>query len=136
MKESIGTIPVQVQRRGRRPAGDVEHRLQQACVRWFRLQYPALRDVLIAVPNGGRRDAVTGARLKAEGVVAGASDLVLLKPNRFYGALCIEMKTPKGKQSPAQKEWQKAVEAAGDKYVLCRSIDDFMREVRIYIDEL
>lgn len=121
---------------GRKPQGDAEHRLQRACVEWFRLQYPALRGVLVAVPNGGRRDAVTGARLKAEGVVAGASDLVLLKPNRFYGSLCIEMKTPGGKQSPAQKEWQKAVEAAGDKYVLCRSIGDFIREVRIYIDEL
>lgn len=121
-----------------RPAGRGmdEHRLQQACVRWFRLQYPALRDVLVAVPNGGRRDAVTGARLKAEGVVAGASDLVLLKPNRFYGSLCIEMKTPRGRQSPAQRDWQEAVEAAGDKYVVCRSLEDFMEDINGYLKDL
>ena len=58
---------------------DEEHRLQSACVRWFRYQFPALAHSLFAVPNGGRRDAATGARLKDEGVLAGVSDLVLLQ---------------------------------------------------------
>lgn len=51
--------------RMRRHPHDEEHRLQVACVRWFRLQYPALSHALFAVPNGGRRDAMTGAKLKA-----------------------------------------------------------------------
>ena len=82
----------------RRKCGDAEHRLQQACVRWFALQYPKHQGRLFAVPNGGRRDAVTGAKLKAEGVVPGVSDLILLKSNCRYGALLIEMKTDKGRQ--------------------------------------
>ena len=49
-----------------KPKND-EHRIQSACVRWFRLKYPKLKNVLFAVPNGGRRDAITGARLKEEG---------------------------------------------------------------------
>lgn len=87
------------------------------------------------MPNGGRRDAVTGARLKAEGVIAGVSDLILLKSNRRHGALLIEMKRPGGRQSARQKWWQQAVTAADEyKYVVCRTLDDFMREVRSYID--
>lgn len=116
----------------RKKLTDEEHRIQVACVRWFRLQYPKLGSVLFAIPNGGRRDAVTGAKLKDEGATAGVSDLILLKSNRFYGALCIEMKKPGGSQSSAQKEWQKEVEAMGNKYVVCRSLEEFMKVVEEY----
>ncbi len=113
---------------------DEEHRIQCACVRWFSLQYPELKGRLFAVPNGGRRDATTAAKLKAEGVVAGVSDLILLKSNRDYGALLIEMKTLKGRQRENQKQWQNIVCTDGEyKYVVCRSFDDFRREVDDYL---
>lgn len=75
--------------------------------------------------------------MKAEGVTAGVSDLILLEPRGGYGALCIEMKTgsKSSRQSESQKEWQKATEAAGNKYVVCRSLDSFMAEVTKYIDQ-
>lgn len=117
----------------RKKPSDKEHRLQCACVRWFRYAYPKLGEVLFAIPNGGRRDVVTGARLKEEGATAGVSDLILLKSNGTYGALCVEMKTPKGNQSPAQKEWQNEVENTGNKYVVCRSFEEFKREITEYI---
>ena len=103
---------------------DEEHRIQCACVRWFSLQYPRLHGRLFAVPNGGRRDATTAAKLKAEGVVAGVADLIL-----------IEMKTLKGRQRDSQKQWQNIVCADGEyKYVVCRSFDDFQREVDDYLN--
>lgn len=118
----------------RKRPSEEEHRIQCECVRWFSLQYPRLHGRLFAVPNGGRRDAVTAAKLKAEGVVAGVADLILLKSNRDYGALLIEMKTLKGKQRDSQKEWQNIVCANGEyKYVVCRSFDDFKREVDDYL---
>ena len=111
-----------------------EHRIQWECVRWFSLQYPRLHGRLFAVPNGGRRDATTAAKLKAEGVVAGVADLILLKSNRDYGALLIEMKTLKGRQRDSQKAWQNIVCADSEyKYVVCRSFDDFKREVDDYL---
>ena len=59
-------------------------------------------------------------RLKAEGVIAGVSDLILLKSNRDYGALLIEMKKKGGYQSPSQKQWQKMIcENREYKYVVC-----------------
>lgn len=85
-------------------------------------------------PTCGRRDAVTAAKLRAEGVVAGVADLILLKSNRDYGALLIEMKTTKGRQSESQKKWQKTVCFNEEyKYVVCRSFDDFKREVDEYL---
>lgn len=113
---------------------DEEHRIQCECVRWFSLQYPRLYGRLFAVPNGGRRDATTAAKLKAEGVVAGVADLILLKSNRDYGALLIEMKTRKGRQRDSQKQWENTVCADSEyKYVVCRSFDDFKREVDDYL---
>lgn len=117
----------------RKHPAEEEHRIQCACVRLFRYKHPDLQRNLFAVPNGGRRDKVTGAKMKAEGVVPGVSDLILLVPNNYFHGLCIEMKDEKGIQRETQREWQKAVEAEGYKYVLCRSLDDFERETEDYI---
>lgn len=110
-----------------------ESNIQRWCVFWFRRQYAHLARLLFAVPNGGRRDAVTGKILKAEGVVPGVSDLILLVPAGGYHGLCIEMKTAKGRQQPTQKEWQQEVEAQGYRYEVCRSVEQFMDVVRDYL---
>lgn len=132
-----------------------EHNIQCACVRWFNLQWPQYRGLLFAVPNGGARSKATAGKLKAEGVVPGVADLILLVPKNtnpikeeyvtitleidgqipeiWYHALCIEMKTAKGRQSPEQKEWQAKVEAHGYKYAVCHSLDEFMAVVNGYL---
>lgn len=120
----------------RKKPDDEEHRIQSACVRAFRYKYPKLRHNLFSVPNGGRRDKVTGAKLKAEGALAGVSDLIFLKSNRFYGALLIEMKTPKGRQQETQKEWEREITADGYKYVVCRSVSEFMQEIEEYLKDI
>ena len=95
-----------------------------------------MRHNLFFVPNGGRRYAVTGAKLKAEWVLPGVSDLILLKSNRFYGALLIETKTKKGVQRESQKEWEAKITADGYKYVVCRSLDDFIKVVTDYLNDV
>ena len=120
----------------RRKPKDEEHKIQVSMVNWFRLQYPSMRHNLFSVPNGERRDAVTGAKLKAEGVLPGVSDLILLKSNRFYGALLIETKTKKGVQRKSQKEWEAKITADGYKYVVCRSLDDFIKVVTDYLNDV
>ena len=117
----------------RRHPREEEHRLQVACVNWYRLQHRKYADSLIAVPNGGKRDKTTAKKMKAEGQLAGVADLILLKSNRYYGALMIEMKTRTGRQAETQKQWQEYIEQQGYKYVVCRSIEDFMREVNDYL---
>lgn len=110
-----------------------ESNLQIACVRWFRCQYPKLAKILFSVPNGGTRNSREAGFLKAEGVTAGVSDLILLKPNGQYPYLCIEMKAGKNKQTQHQIEFQKSIEKAGGKYVICRSVDEFITEINQYL---
>ena len=121
--------------RPRKRPSDEEHRIQCACVQWFRYQHPECRNNLFAVPNGGRRDKTTGAKMKAEGVLAGVADLILLKSNANHGALLIEMKTRIGRQADTQREWQRLIERDGYKYVVCRSLEDFIREVDTYLQD-
>lgn len=112
-----------------------EHSIQCACVKWFRMQFSMLSERLFAVPNGGHRNKITAAKLKEEGVVAGVADLILLVPSNGFGALLIEMKTPKGKQSQTQKAWQKAVTARDEyKYVVCHGFDDFRLAIKEYLN--
>ena len=117
----------------RKPANDEEHRIQTACVQWFRYEHQQLRANLFAIPNGGRRDKTTGAKLKEEGVLAGVADLILLYPSGEYHALLIEMKTSTGKQSAEQKKWQQLIEPYGYKYVVCRSLGEFITAVNDYL---
>lgn len=111
-----------------------ESDIQIACVEWFRLQYPKLQKLLFAVPNGSKRTGRQGKRLKDEGMVAGVADLILLYGNYGYGSLCIEMKKGKvGRQSEAQKEWQKVAQGYGNKYVVVRTFDEFMKVINEYL---
>lgn len=111
-----------------------ESRLQKACVRWFRLQHPHQSRLLCSIPNGLHTTPLQGAIAKAEGMVAGVADLMLLVPNNNHHALFIEMKTPTGRQSQAQQEWQQQVQQQGYKYIVCRSIEEFIEQVTNYIN--
>ena len=110
-----------------------ESNIQIACVRWFRMQHPKLARLLFAVPNGGARNAVTGAILKAEGVVPGVADLLLLVPAGPYHGLCIEMKTKTGMQSDSQTEWMTEGTEQGYAYSVCRSFADFVETINTYL---
>ena len=129
--------------------------VQQGAVKWFNLQYPQYRGLLVHIPNEGRRTikvingrpvCVGGAKLKAEGLVKGAADLVLFVPNKYFHGLCLETKvelfdysTGKEKktktyQSPEQKEWQALVESQGYRYEVYRNIDEFRKIILEYMD--
>ena len=112
-----------------------ESQLQKLCVSWFRAQYPAHALMLFAVPNGGGRSRVEAAILKGEGVTAGVADLILLEGRGGYGSLCIEMKTRAkySRQEASQKAWQKAAEAHGNLYAVCRDFDTFKATVLSYM---
>lgn len=107
--------------------------MQMACVRWFSLQFPDLAMLLHHSPNGGRRNLREAARFKAMGTRAGFPDLILLLPTKLHHALFIEMKTATGRQQPTQKVFQKKVEAHGYKYIIVRSIEQFIEEVKKYV---
>jgi hypothetical protein len=61
-------------------------------------------------PNGGRRDRIEAARLKALGVLRGIPDLLLLRDGHLYG---LELKSEDGRPSPAQLATLDALQRAG-----------------------
>lgn len=113
-----------------------ESALQIQCVTWFNYQYPHLTPLFFAVPNGGSRIPREAAIMKAEGIRAGVSDLILNIPSGRNTQLAIEMKDEKGKESPEQKRYQRYAEAAGIKYIVCRSLEYFKSQVDEYIERV
>lgn len=112
-----------------------EARIQQACVEWFNLQYLRYQGLLFSSLNGVHTSAAQARTAKAEGMVAGVADLQLCIPRQGYHGLFIEMKNGKeGRQSPAQRAWQEKVEGQGYRYVICRSFDDFRKEIQEYLN--
>lgn len=112
-----------------------ENQLQAECIRWFRLQYPQYWRLLFHIPNGGTRNIIEATRLKAQGVVPGVADLILLKPNRIWNGLCIELKVGKNKQTDNQIEWGNAVSEQGYHYVVCRTVGEFINLINLYLNE-
>jgi len=56
-------------------------------------------------PNGGKRDALAGAQMRALGVKRGFPDLILPVANPHKAGIVIEMKSATGSTSSEQKEW-------------------------------
>ena len=135
-----------------------ESKLQQACVSWFRAQYPQYAMLLVHPINEGSGHASIDRRRqgihKAEGAVAGVPDLLFFMPiytaplgfgsgnqrvimpdlpyRMLYG-LGIEFKTPKGKQSQEQKDFEKMFKAAGYEYWIIRSFEEFKEKITMWI---
>lgn len=108
-----------------------ESTLQTSCVKWFRLQYPNL--VIYAVPNGGSRNVREAQRLKAEGVLAGVADLVIMLPQGK--SLYIEMKVKGNRQTQNQKDFQKKAISLGHTYTVCYTFEEFQKIVENQIQK-
>jgi hypothetical protein len=110
-----------------------ESDLQADCIKWFRYQYPALKMLLFAVPNGSKRTKSQQAILKKEGAISGVSDLILLVPNREFNCLCLEAKIKPNIQSESQKDFEKAVTNFGNCYKIFYTFEEFRSIIIKYL---
>lgn len=105
-----------------------EDQIQRECVFWFRQKYSRKDSnpfaVIFAVPNGGRRDGLTGAVMQATGVLAGVTDLIMLHNSKVY---FIELKTATGTLSKSQQRFKLMLEMCGlgDNWYMIRGVDEF-----------
>lgn len=100
-----------------------EHLEQVRLVSWFRKTYPDVR--IFAVPNGGARSGLQGAKLKAEGVSPGVPDLFI----PAWG-LWVEMKRSKGGTlSPEQRDWIAYLDDCGYQCIVGRGFEDAKRQI-------
>ena len=115
-----------------------EHSEQVALFNWAnacKAQFPEL-GMMMAIPNGGRRDKITGARLKAEGVKAGVPDIFLAVPCGVYSGLFIEMKAGKNKPTPEQDQWAGRLARYGYLVVTCYGWWEAKVTIENYLDML
>ena len=91
--------------------------------------------LLFAIPNGGQRNKVTAAKLKAEGVKPGVPDLFLPVPKGIYCGLFIEMKRRRGgRVSPDQVRWLAELMSRGYKCIVARGCDQAIEAITYYME--
>lgn len=130
---------------GRRAPAHPEEDLQKACCQWYDIQWGArrlngvqIRRLLHHSPNGGKRSTREAARFKAMGTRAGFPDFWLGIPVNGCPYLCIELKTLKkgSDQSDNQRDYQRLVTAMGARYVVVRTLQEFINVVNNYLAPL
>ncbi len=98
-----------------------EHSIQVAIVGYLDRVLPGSYRAF-AIPNGGRRDKITGAILKREGVKAGVPDIAIVRDGGSVAFL--EVKAPKGSLSTSQKAFRDWCGENSVPFEVVRSIDD------------
>jgi hypothetical protein len=96
-----------------------EAQVHDAVVAHLRLR--AKPDVLwLHVPNGGARDAKTGAILKRMGTLAGASDFLIWHQGNSFA---LELKAPGGQPTEAQLDFLARFNEAGGHSACAEGVD-------------
>lgn len=81
------------------------------------------------VPNGGARNAVTGAILKAMGTKPGVADLLFFPPPTAT-MHALELKSPKKKPRDTQRAFANEVKRMGGEYEFSDCMDDAIAILR------
>lgn len=122
---------------GKYAEAGTEHAHQVALFMWLATQIPHYPELkwAYAIPNGGKRDPITAARLKNEGVKSGISDVCLPFAKQGYHGFYVEMKKPKGKESAEQKEFGAFLTSQGYLYTMCDSWDKARNAIWWYLTQ-
>lgn len=108
-----------------------ESKIQQQIIQFYRntycLKHHTPRCVIFSVPNESKSKQETLQKM-AIGMMPGVSDVVIVREREV---IFVEVKTPTGRQSPSQKEFQNAVESLGFRYLLVRGLEDFKKQMEL-----
>ena len=103
----------------------MENNIQADIYKWYTNTYclknHSPRNIIFSVPNGSNRSIQEAMMLKATGLLAGVSDLILVHNGRV---IFIEVKQPTKKQQPNQIEFEQRVKAQGFEYFVVYSLKD------------
>jgi hypothetical protein len=110
-----------------------ESKIQQECFMYFTntfcLKHHNSRLLMFSIPNESS-NAIEQMRKKAMGLIAGVSDTIIVFPNKVV--FC-EFKTPTGKQSDSQIDFENRVNKLGFEYWIVRDLETFKNLVQCNI---
>ena len=104
---------------------------------WNEKRHPDLA-WLIHIPNGGLRNVVIGAQLKAQGTRKGFPDMMLPTSRHGYHALAIELKRQRAARphiTPEQKAWIEYLNKQGWYAVVCYGAEDAIQKLEWYLKD-
>ena len=112
-----------------------EHDTQSAFMNYVHYREATIPELrwLHAVPNGGARNAVTGARMKAEGTRKGIYDLFWPFPRGEFKGLYLEFKHGRNKLTPEQEEFGEFVRQHGYKTGVAYTVDEGIEILEDYL---
>nr|WP_039804050.1 VRR-NUC domain-containing protein [Azotobacter chroococcum] len=120
----------------RRPSMDYEGMEQAALFNWLRWRHPEAWELAYHIPNGGHRLKAVAAKLKAQGVKAGVSDIKLPMARGGYFGLYIEFKASPphdASVSDSQRAFLQKVEREGYLAMVCRGLDEARKAIDAYM---
>lgn len=106
----------------------------RALIQWADM-HPVIRGRLVHVANGGKRNYVTAAILKALGVRAGYPDYLLDIARGQYHGLRIELKAQRPHDAPVtayQREWLMTLAREGYACCIARGWDEARAAIEAY----
>ena len=109
-----------------------------AVLRWREFVMPDGRFAYFAIPNGGNRDAITGATMKREGVRSGVPDLMIPIPIGSKSGLFVEMKkqgrdTTTKELKARQEMWGLLLWELGYQWKVCHGAAEAISEIENYL---
>lgn len=108
-----------------------EARLQEACVRAFRLMFPN-EHWRLHMNHNNPKSKRHGGMLVSQGLLKGVSDLEFIDINGSVHF--IELKTPKGRLSKSQREFKAKIdEAPSVVYKVIRSPQEFIDYIKLLL---
>lgn len=127
-----------------------ESKLQQECFAKFKMFYPKYTYIykdekgkyhtgclLVKNCNEGNKSDVKRMIEYKEGLQPGLADMSLKIKSPIFGyiGLEIEFKSKIGSLSKAQATYKTACEAQGYNYVIIRSVEEFLKEIKKYLEK-
>jgi len=109
---------------------------QKTLVKWAKMRSATIPELqmLISIPNGGKRDPITGAILKQEGTARGFPDMFLFVPRHPWHGLAIELKRQKGgRTSKYQKDWLDLLQTRGYRAFVAHGAWDAITIIEKYL---
>ena len=112
-----------------------ELQIQAALFEWAEIasaKHPELR-LMFHIPNEGKRNAVTGYRLKTAGMKAGLPDICLPVARSGRHGLFLELKAEGGRLQDNQKEWIDELGRQGYRAAVAFGFDEARAMIEDYL---